>query len=464
LESDSNGNPNHAYLDQTGVGNQTRTNNAPFRRLIMDNLHFWVEEMHVDGFRFDLASILGVDDKNVYADNSEWMNNVQNTVLQDIIDDEVMAKYHTRFIAEPWDLAHYVNGLFPKSTKFENHAWFEWNGRFRDMYRPFVNEDDYALNRTESISPNWDQAMNIGNLLTGSSVFFGDDGRKPYNSVNFLTAHYGMTLYDLTTYWEKNNGCSTLNQVCCNSMYNAFCNVTVTNGEILNSSRNWCQDNDNDNRDTQGRCYDAYHEALKRQMIRNFFTLLFMSQGTPMMLGGDEYMRTQFGNNNAYSDSADNEWNWFRWGDWVSAPEYERMHDFVRDLIKIRKKYKNFLAPSEYGQTSVQWWFPYGTRVDDAWNNKAIGMYYKNDDVGENELFIMVNMESSDRNFVLPDGDWTIILDTQLYYDYDGEGGYLASAGNKKTTNNIWLDGSNSTSGDYGVKSRTIVVAEKSKH
>ncbi len=460
LVSDNNGNPNHAYLDQTGVGNQTRTNVLPFRRLIVDNLRFWVEEMHVDGFRFDLASILGVDDKNVYADNNYWMNNVKNTVLQDIIDDEVMAKYHTRFIAEPWDISHYVNGLFPKSTKFENHAWFEWNGRFRDMYRPFVNNDDYTLSRTESISPNWDQAMNIGNLLTGSSVFFGDDGRKPYNSVNFLTAHDGMTLYDLATYWEKNNGCSKLNDVCCNSMYNSFCDVS--SGEEHNASRNWCQDYDNANYDTQGRCYDSYHEALKRQIIRDFFALLMVSHGSPMILGGDEYMRTQYGNNNAYSDSADNEWNWFRWGDWTSTPENERMRDFVSKAIAIRKQFKEFLSPAEYG-SPVEWWWPEGTTDDNGWQGKSLAMHYRATATTP-ALYVMINMEAYDtKRFYLPDGgEWSILMDTQSYFDYEYLNSEEGAGKDKKLSQNVWIDGSRRTQDPaYDVKPRTIVIATK---
>ena len=488
LVNDTAGKANQAYLDETGVGNQMRTNNKPFRRFILDNLRFWVEEMHVDGFRFDLASILGVDDAKVTTngdsssgDNPYWEANVGNTVIQDIINDERMQKYNTRFIAEPWSLSQYVNGLFPKATNKDNFAWSEWNGRFRDMIRPFVNDDNYKLSETETRSPNWDRDITIGNLLTGSSKMFQEfgDNRKPYHSVNFLTAHDGFTLYDLVTYWEKNNKCSMINTICCGDAYNAFCDTI--SGEDNNRSRNWCQIADcweggcegdhcweagcnyNENKNTQGICNDAYHEALKRQMIRNYFAFLMISHGSPMILGGDEYMRTQYGNNNAYPDSADNPWNWFRWGDWISDDASNRMFDFVRTLIKIRKKYKEHLSPAEYlseGEgKDYLWWYPNGFSSDNAWNNKSLGMYYPQKN-STPELFVMINMEAfEDRDFTLPAGEWKVLLDTQSYYDHDV---FNNDPGlDKKFSRNVSLDGISTVSASYGVKPRTIVILGK---
>ena len=458
---------NQGYLDETGVGNQCRTNNKPFRRLILDNLRFWVDEMHVDGFRFDLASILGLDDAKVdeygdHSDNAYWAQNIGNTVIQDIIDDDLMAKYHTRFIAEPWSLAQYVNGLFPKSTKHEGHAWFEWNGRYRDMIRPLVNDDNYNLGATETVSPYWSNDMNIGNLMTGSSVFFGDDGRKPFHSVNFLTAHDGFTLYDLASYWEKHNGCGKLNPICCTDRYNAFCDLK--SGEEYNRSRNWCVsmscssvyqceafgDGPCDCGLTPaGMCPNADDEALKRQMIRNFFVFMFTSHGSPMMLGGDEYMRTQYGNNNAYSDSANNEYNWFRWGDWVSTEANVRMHDFVRDMIRIRKQYKNFLSPAEYlGDDAFSWWAPDG-HADSMWGERAFGMYYKASG-STPALFVAYNMEAfEERYFSLPDGgEWMILLDTQKHFE-------------QAEQRNTWLDGSRTVTNGYSFQPRSIVIFTK---
>ncbi len=485
LISDSSGTPNQNYLDETGVGNQVRTNNKPFRRFIIDNLRFWVEEMHVDGFRFDLASILGVDDAKVSTDgdasagdNAYWANNIINTVVQDIINDQdilnpseqeslkVLHKYNTRFIAEPWSLSQYANGLFPKATNKDNYAWFEWNGRFRDMIRPFVNDDNYPLSSTQSRAPYWDNDISLGNVLTGSSKMFQEfgDERKPYHSVNFLTAHDGFTLYDLVTYWNKQNDCGKLNPICCDSAYNAFCDRT--SGEDHNASRNWCYESGSYTNDegqqvdwtyegfelgSDGRCEKNEMESLKRQMIRNYFALLMVSHGSPMILGGDEYMRTQFGNNNAYSDSADNEYNWFRWGDWVSWPENVRMHDFVRDLIKLRKQFKEHLSPAEYG-TPVQWWWPNGCLTDgrdSCWDGRSVAMYYPAT-ASTNALYVIINMEAYDaKEFTLPEqGDWQILMDTQKYFE-DNE------------QKNIWINESRPVSAVYGAQPRTIVILTK---
>lgn len=481
LINDSSGKPNQGYLDETGVGNQTRTNYKPFRRFILDNLRFWVEEMHVDGFRFDLASILGVDDAKVTTngdasagDNNYWANNIANTVVQDIINDERMQKYNTRFIAEPWSLSQYANGLFPKATNKDNFAWSEWNGRFRDMIRKLVKEDNYPLSSTESRSPNWDMDISVGNVLTGSSKMFqefGDD-RKPYHSVNFLTAHDGFTLYDLATYWENQNKCGKLNELCCGDVYNAFCDLT--SGEENNVSRNWCaEEGDNENGEhwywqgyadgSDGRCEKPESEARKRQMIRDYFAFLMISHGSPMILGGDEYMRTQFGNNNAYTDKADNEWNWFRWGDWTSnsSDDRIRMHDFVRTMIQIRKKYKEHLSPKEYLKSPEDfiWWNPNGVSDNDVWNTKSIAMYYKQKP-NTPELFVMINMEAYiDREFTLPDGEWKILVDTQSYFDYNKfiEDPTL----DKYITQNANINGIGTVNSLYSVKPRTIVVLGK---
>lgn len=476
--------PNHGYLDQTGVGNQMRTNHEPFRQLILDNLKYWVEEMHVDGFRFDLASILGVTDENPYnTDPAFWRDNVGKTVVQDIIDDPVFQKNNTRFIAEPWDIGHYAIGMFPKSQSKEGYAWSEWNGRFRDMLRRFVNRDDVVLNQQDTIPPYWNPDLSIGNILLGSSVLFGDDGRSPYNSVNFITAHDGFTLNDLVTYDVKHNKCSKVNPICCDRPYDAFCDKN--SGDDHNESRNWCNTNKDvkcngeklpscDETDTwnvdAGVCKDSGNEALKRQMIRNFFALLLFSQGSPMILGGDEYMRTQYGNNNAYSDSANNEYNWFRWGDWLSNDNAVRMHDFVRSAIKIRKQYLEFLAPKAYykadnsdnSSVKFDWWAPDGSSTDGMWGGKSIGMYYKSEETGK-ELFIAINMETNDEKAFthLPAGDknWKKLLDTQSYFDTKGYFDENSSA-DKKKSQNIFGDGNGEElpDGGYTLKPRTIVV------
>ncbi len=452
-------NPKAGYLDQTGVGNQLRTNAEPFRSFIIDNLRFWVEEMHVDGFRFDLASILGVSDANPYADLNAWFNTVKNTVLQDIIDDEVLQKYNTRFIAEPWDVGHYAIGGFPQSNNKEGYAWSEWNGRFRDMMRRFVNNDDYTLSSQDSVPPNWEQKLSLGNMLTGSSELFGDDGRRPYNSVNLITVHDGFTLYDLVTYWNKQNDCGKLNPICCDQAYNAFCDRS--SGEDHNDSRNWCATGSGDsynqgyNTGSDGKCYDPSLEGLKRQMIRNFFALLMVSHGSPLILGGDEYMRTQLGNNNAYSDSADNEYNWFRWGDWTSSSANVRMHDFVRSLIKLRKDFRAFLAPTEYG-ASFDWWWPTGE--ENNWNGKAVAMSYSQTD-DTPALFVIINMSTYDKKtFVLPEGEWKVRVDTQRFYDTSD---FLSQQADTSRSYNVYYSDPATVTDAYEAQPRTVVILSK---
>lgn len=455
VKGEQAGSENRYYLNETGVGVQTRTNAKPFRRLIMDNLYYWAEEMHVDGFRIDLASVLGVLDEQVDEngdtrnfDNGYWMSNVGRTVLQDMIDDKRLSAYHTRIIAEPWSASHYVIGGFPKSSDGKS-GWYEWNGRFRDSVRPFVNDDGYTLSKAEAVPPNWDEMFNLGNAFSGSSVLFGDDGRKPYHSINYITSHDGFTMYDLMSYWQKQNHCSKLNQYCCEHSSQAFC--SLGSGSSDNRSRNWCQKDCNDegcneNIDAEGRCKDNEHEALKRQMIRNVMAVMMLSQGTPMLLGGDEYMRTQYGNNDAFSNASDNEWNWFRWEEWGKSAERVRMHDYVRDLIKIRKQYQMYLAPTDYN-SPIQWWFPKDVLANDGWKGKAVGMYYPGTNNAKS-LYILFNMESVDKTFAVPEGEYEVLLDTQSYFE-------------QETGRNTWFDGSRKTSQEYTVKSRSIVVMSK---
>ncbi|MBO5752124.1 MAG: glycosyl hydrolase [Proteobacteria bacterium] len=462
LTDDPQMGPKSGYLDQTGVGNQTRTNYVPFKRLILDNLRYWVEEMHVDGFRFDLASVLGVADNDPNFGIEGWFPNVSNTVLQDIVNDATLQKYNTRLIAEPWHLGYYAIGGFPKSTNKENYGWSEWNGRFRDMFRRFVNYDVYPLSSKDTVPPYWSPDLDMGNLLTGTSTMFGDDGRGPHNSVNFITAHDGFTMYDLVTYEKKQNKCGKLNPICCNDTYNAFCDYE--SGEDHNESRNWCAtDWQGYQPGSDGVCENADHEALKRQMIRNFFALMMFSQGSPMILGGDEWMRTQYGNNNAYSDSSNNEFNWFRWGDWVQNNNNQRMRDFVRKAIKIRKQFSEYLAPTNYdNNTNLQWHGPDGMS-ESFWDGKAVGMYYaKKEGSSTPELFIAINMEAYDkRTFYLPGGgEWKILLDTQNYYDYQFINDNPDQPQN--VSHNVWIDGSNVTSlPTYEVQPRSIVVFSK---
>ena len=396
------------YWNNTGVGNQTRPNHTPMRRLTIDSLRFLVEELHVDGFRFDLAGILGEKDLdyNAYIDPRE-------TLVQDIIDDPVLQAYNTRIIAEPWTAAGTGPGIggFTTATDSDVHAWGEWNAHFRDWWRSFLNDDYFVLNSTEGVDG--------GTVMTGSQPVYGWNGRKPHHSVNFVTVHDGFTLYDLFSYDERQNDCGLLNPKCCDDPLSVWCDTE--SGEVHNRSRNWGD------------------EDTKRQMMRNMFTAMFFSHGSPLILGGDEWMRTQFGNNNAYSQWADNEWNWFRWGEWQSVYEWQRyrMHDYVRELIRFRKARKYALAPAEYGEHMPLYWKNAGNgdMQDWEWGEKrhvAIHYVAEGDYADKPELLILINMERGDVTFTLPEGrTWGRLIDTQSWYDKPatatqrGQGGWF---------------------------------------
>ena len=439
------------YWNNTGVGNQTRPNHTPMRRLTMDSLHFMVEELHVDGFRFDLAGILGENDP--YSENWEDWVDPATTVLQDIIDDPVLQANNTRIIAEPWTAAGTGPGIggFPTSSTNPDFAWHEWNAHFRDWWRSFVNEDGFMLNSTEGIDG--------GGTLTGSAGVYGWNGRKPYHAVNFVTVHDGFTLYDLFSYEEKQNGCGLLNPVCCDDPLSVWCDDE--SGEAHNRSRNWGD------------------EATKRQLMRNMFVAMFISHGTPLILGGDEWIRTQFGNNNAYSDGSDNQWNWFRWGEWQSTYAWDRyrMHDFVRELTRFRRERTYALSPAEHGEHMPLAWKNAGNgdMGDDQWGSQRhLMLHYYRDGSAEYEdkpeLLILLNMERGQVDFTLPEGrTWARVIDTQAWFDKPGtigdpDEGWFADNPSLDPyfSANITLDTPQAVEGStYGVVGSSIVVLEE---
>jgi isoamylase len=248
------------YMNYTGCGNSINLASAPALRLVMDSLRYWVEVMHVDGFRFDLASVLGRSgDYMSYRRSASFFDAItQDPVLNRVV-----------LIAEPWDLGASEIGNFPID-------WSEWNGRFRDTVRRFGKGDS-------------GQVRDLGWRLTGSADLYGDDGRSPYNSVNFVTCHDGFTLYDLVSYNGKHN---------------------EVNGE---ANQDGCNDNNSWNCGAEGKTNNSEIERLRKQMVKNYACCLLFSSGTPMILGGDEFLRTQKGNNNAYCQ--DNDTSWFDWRD-----------------------------------------------------------------------------------------------------------------------------------------------------
>ena len=409
---------NQTYWNNTGVGHQTRPNHDPGRKLILDSLRWHVEELHVDGFRFDLAGILGEQDLNY----NEW-DDPANTVLQDIIDDPVLQKYNTRIIAEPWTAGGSYGaliGAYPASSNKDGTGWGEWNGRFRDWWRSIANIDSWALNSAEGQTDG-------GAALTGSAVSYAWNGRKPYHSVNFVTAHDGFTMYDLFSYDQKVNGCSPLNPVCCSDPASSWCEFD--HGENNNRSRNWGM--------------DPAGEAFKRQQMRNMFTAMLVAHGTPMLLGGDEWMRTQLGNNNAYSSGADNAYNWFRWGEWQAADEKHRMHDFVRDAIRLRREHTYAFAPSDYaGSAPFAWKNPANADMQAGdWGGRAMMQHYYDVSSGP-ELLVIYNFSRTDTSFTLPGGrTWRRVLDTQSNFDDPNDPAPWEPLGNEpRRSHNVELD------------------------
>ena len=267
------------YSNYTGTGNTLNANQPIVRRLILDSLRYWVEEMHVDGFRFDLASILSRDEAGCPLQNPP--------ILWDIESDPFLAG--TKLIAEAWDAA----GLYQVGS-FVGDSWKEWNGRFRDDARDFFRADEGS-------------AARFADRLIGSPEIYGHEDREPEQSVNFVTCHDGFTLNDLVSYNGKHN---------------------EANGE---DNRDGANDNKSWNCGVEGPTDDPAIERLRNRQVKNFLTVTLFSLGVPMILMGDEVRRTQGGNNNAYC--LDDDTNWF---DWTLVKKHADVHRFVK-LLNARR-------------------------------------------------------------------------------------------------------------------------------
>jgi glycogen operon protein len=273
--------PQRYYMNYTGCGNSLNFDSPAVIRLVMDSLRYWVQEMHVDGFRFDLASVLGrAGQEGQFRSSSAFFDAIsQDPVLN-----------RTILIAEPWDVGTYQVGNFPVD-------WSEWNGRFRDTMRRFGKGDA-------------GQVAETGWRLTGSADLYGEDGRSAYNSVNFITCHDGFTLYDMVSYSAKHN---------------------ERNGE---NNQDGANDNNSWNCGIEGDTDDPGVLKLRQQLIKNYACYLLFASGTPMILGGDEFMRSQKGNNNAYCQ--DNEISWF---DWTAVSRNGNIFEFFRKAIALTRRY-----------------------------------------------------------------------------------------------------------------------------
>lgn len=362
--------PYRYYINDTGCGNTFNLENSVVMNLVLNSLRYWSEEMHVDGFRFDLASILARV-QGSYSDKSAFF---------EAVSDDLVLK-NVKMIAEPWDLTTYQVGNFPL-------GWSEWNGKFRDTARKFLKGDKGQL-------------RDLGWRLTGSADLYGDDERSPYNSINFITCHDGFTLYDLFSYNQKHNEAN------------------------LEDNRDGTDDNNSWNCGFEGKTEDINTIQLRKQMIKNAICCLFFSSGTPMLLGGDEITRTQSGNNNAYCQ--DNEINWFNW---KLAEENSDTMEFCKNVINFYKKYtilqcRRFFTGKDRDADNIPdiGWF--GENLEKPlWDNpESRFICYQLDgsekpsELGNYHLFFIHNMEVNSHVVKLPRHEgmkWYRVIDTSL--------------------------------------------------
>jgi glycogen operon protein len=356
------------YLNFTGTGNAFNTAHRVPLQLVMDSLRYWVEEMHVDGFRFDLAPTLARRAHD-FDRNGAFLA----AVRQDPVISQV------KLIAEPWDLGEggYQLGNFPP-------GWSEWNDRYRDALRAYWRGDGGMIGA-------------LASRLAGSSDIFQPAGRHPTASINFVTSHDGFTLHDLVSYERKHNEAN------------------------LEGNRDGADENRSWNCGTEGPTGDPHIVALRERQKRNLLATLFLSQGVPMLLAGDEIGRTQRGNNNAYCQDND-----ISWVDWRLDAPAERLLEFTRKLIGLRRAHPALRRRTYPKPSDVSWLTPQGGDMSEAdWQlpfARCLGMLLLGDRLAErdargakiedDDLLILLNAHHEPIDFRLPAGEWRVLLDT----------------------------------------------------
>ncbi len=367
------------YMDFTGTGNTFNLLHPRTLQLVMDSLRYWVLEMHVDGFRFDLASTLARDFGGV---------NKLHAFFEIIHQDPVLSQ--VKLIAEPWDVGEggYQVGNFPV-------LWAEWNGKYRDAVRSFWKGDDGRIGE-------------MAYRLTGSPDLYQHNGRRPYASINFITAHDGFTLNDLVSYNDKHNEANGEN-----------------NNDGDNNNHSW-------NHGVEGPTDDPDINALRAQQRRNLLTTMLLSQGVPMICAGDEWARTQNGNNNAYCQ--DNEISWHTWD---RTDEQNELLEFTKKLIALRREHPVFRRPKFFqGRRirgseikDVMWFNPGGNEMsEEEWNSpfvRCLGMLLSGDTIDvlsfegepirDQTFLLLINAHYETIPFVLPGEEaleWRLVMDT----------------------------------------------------
>jgi glycogen operon protein len=329
------------YQNYSGCGNTVNCNHPIVRQFIIDCLTYWVVKMHVDGFRFDLASVMGRDEDGEIMRNPPLLEEIaENPLLRDV-----------KLIAEAWDAAGaYQVGSFP------GHRWSEWNGKYRDDVRLFWRGDPGMVGL-------------FANRISGSADIYQKAGKEPLNSINFVTCHDGFTLKDLVSYNEKHN---------------------EANGE---GNRDGTNQNFSYNYGAEGESDDPEIAQTRVRQMKNLVATLFVSRGVPLFLGGDEIERTQGGNNNAFCQ--DNETSWY---DWKLLRKNHEMFRFVREMISFRERNRVLQELKFYTDDDVTWYSPDGGRPDweRAGQSLAVAIH------GTCELYVMFHADSDKRDFVLP--------------------------------------------------------------
>jgi glycogen operon protein len=376
-------------MDYTGTGNTLNVHNPQVLKLLMDSLRYWVTEMHVDGFRFDLAATLARELHDVSKLSAFF-----DTIHQDPTLAEV------KLIAEPWDVGDggYQVGQFPI-------LWAEWNGLYRDTVRRFWKGDEGELS-------------NFAYRLTGSSDLYQYDGRKPYASINFITAHDGFTLTDLVSYNDKHN---------------------EANGE---NNQDGSNGNDSWNMGAEGPTDDPAINEMRERQVRNFLATLLLSQGVPMITGGDEVGRSQMGNNNTFCQ--DNELTWY---DWELDPPRKRLMEFTSKLIELRLSHPNLHRRKFFQDRQIRgsvvrdiaWYNTDGNEFsEENWNsawNKSLGVMlngktlnYTDEEgkpIEDDSFLLLINASADGVEFTLPKppngNPWGVVLRTENIDDPFGK-------------------------------------------
>jgi isoamylase len=351
------------YRNDAGTGNVLRTSHPAVRKMVLDSLRFWVHEMHVDGFRFDLASIFTRnDDGSINLDDPP--------IISEISSDPDFAD--VRLIAEAWDVTSYQLG-----RSFPGLTWAQWNGQFRDDVRSFVKSDNGTVAR-------------LMTRLYGSDDLFPDrldEAYHPYQSINFITAHDGFCLHDLVSYNRKHNEANGHN-----------------NTDGTDDNRSW-------NCGWEGEVgAPAEVTALRKRQIKNFCALLFLAAGTPMIVAGDEFANTQGGNNNPFNQ--DNETAWLDWSRLQTNPDVFR---FFKQMIAFRKAHPS-LSRSRFWREDVKW-YAVGAQADLGFLSHTLACCLRGAAVGDADIYVMINAYWEDLTFTIQEGaaqDWRRIADTSL--------------------------------------------------